>query len=85
MCVSLSEHLAANDFLFLACYLFDAVFRVLTLDDWPGIALKAVYCTGSWSGIVFFFIWIVVGNFMLLNLFLAILIRSFEKVNKDRR
>ncbi|GMH73651.1 hypothetical protein TrRE_jg10895 [Triparma retinervis] len=63
---------------------FILIFRVLTLDDWNAIAFGGVECTEkNWVVLVYFLFWIVLGNFMLLNLFLAILIRSFEKVKED--
>ncbi|GMH61830.1 hypothetical protein TrST_g1050 [Triparma strigata] len=65
---------------------FVLIFRALTLDDWNTVAFGGVQCAGK-NWIIFFFlaIWIILGNFMLLNLFLAILIRSFEKAKKQRK
>jgi hypothetical protein len=55
---------------------FILIFRVLTLDDWNAIAFGGVECTQkNWTVLLYFFFWIVLGNFMLLNLLLAILIR----------
>jgi hypothetical protein len=64
---------------------FALVFRVLTLDDWNAIAFGAVECMEfNWVILFYFLLWLVLGNFMLLNLFLAILIRSFERM-KDKK
>jgi len=63
---------------------FLLVFRVLTLDDWNSLTFGGVECTGgNWVILFYFLIWMILGNFMLLNLFLAILIRSFEKVKGE--
>jgi len=64
---------------------FALVFRVLTIDDWNAIAFGGTVCMGhNWTVFFFFLFWIVLGNFMLLNLFLAILIRSFEKMKEKK-
>ena len=64
---------------------FVLVFRVLTLDDWNSITFGGVRCMEyNWVVFGYFISWLVLGNFMLLNLFLAILIRSFERM-KDRK
>ena len=64
---------------------FILIFRVLTLDDWNTIAFGGVQCSdNNWGIFVFLLIWIILGNFMLLNLFLAILIRSFAKNKAEK-
>ncbi|GMI12884.1 hypothetical protein TrLO_g3687 [Triparma laevis f. longispina] len=65
---------------------FVLIFRALTLDDWNTVAFGGVQCAKTnWTIFIFVSVWIVLGNFMLLNLFLAILIRSFERAKKARR
>ncbi|KAJ9529653.1 hypothetical protein QJQ45_014416, partial [Haematococcus lacustris] len=52
-------------------------FQVLTLDDWVHIAFMAMEGTGP-AAVLYFVIWVVIGNFILLTLFLAILINNFQ-------
>lgn len=55
---------------------FITVFQLLTLENWQLVLFSGIRSFGAWS--VFYFLsWIFIGNFVLLNLFLAILLDSF--------
>lgn len=54
------------------------VFQVLTMENWQTVAFDAMRSDiGPWIPAVYFITWIFAGNFILLNLFLAILLDSF--------
>jgi len=56
-------------------------FQILTQEDWPFIMYTASRTSGMWVSLYFIAL-IVIGNYMLLNLFIAIIIQGFadEKV-----
>lgn len=54
------------------------VFQVLTMENWQMVAYDAMQSeVGKWIPAFYFISWIFAGNFILLNLFLAILLDSF--------
>lgn len=57
---------------------FITVFQVLTMENWQTVAFDAMRSeVGKWIPVLYFVTWIFLGNFILLNLFLAILLDSF--------
>eukprot|EP00756_Hemistasia_phaeocysticola_P006536 Hpha_TRINITY_DN13881_c0_g2::TRINITY_DN13881_c0_g2_i1::g.70008::m.70008 len=54
------------------------VFQILTRDDWVNVMWDAMTVSGEGSAI-FFLVLVICGDFLILNLFLAILIQSFEE------
>jgi predicted membrane protein len=55
-------------------------FQILTLEAWPALLYDALRSPVSQVITVLYFIsWVFLGNFMLLNLFLAILLDSFTE------
>ena len=59
------------------------VFQVLTLSNYSEVLYSVMRSsTGPWSAL-YIFIWIIIGNFVLLNLFIAILLDSFMQENED--
>ena len=54
-----------------------SVFQILTRDDWVNIMWDAMRSVGKGSSIYFLTL-VVCGDFLILNLFLAILIQSFD-------
>jgi len=61
------------------------VFQMLTIEDWPGVMFDAVSAT-SFVASVYFMSLIVGGNFVLCNLFVAILLEGFaERAAKDEK
>lgn len=60
----------------------------MTLENWQLVLFSGIRSFGAWS-VIYFLSWIFIGNFVLLNLFLAILLDSFldedeefTKINK---
>lgn len=63
---------------------FVTIFQILSLEDWNSVLYDAMRSTGPASAL-FFIVWIVVGNFVLLNIFLAILLESFGRESEKQR
>jgi len=57
---------------------FVTVFIVLANDGWSTIYINHYRATGWLKSTVFFVSLLIIGQFLLLNLFLAILIRNFD-------
>lgn len=53
------------------------VFKVLTLEDWEFIMFRTVEYAG-WGSSVFFVVWVIVGRYTFLTLFLAVMMEAFE-------
>jgi len=53
------------------------VSQVLTLEDWNTI-MMAVIRASNWYSSIFFMMWVVFGNWILLTLFLAVVMEAFE-------
>ena len=59
------------------------VFQVLTLSNYSKVLYSVMRSSaGPWSAL-YIFIWVIIGNFILLNLFIAILLDSFMQENED--
>eukprot|EP00854_Cymbomonas_tetramitiformis_P017460 gene17460-20787_t len=56
---------------------FLTVFQILTLEDWNLIMYDCVQVTSYWN-IAYFIVLVVVGNFMVLNLFIAVLLTAMS-------
>lgn len=52
-------------------------FQVLTLEDWEFIMFRTVEEAG-WGGSAFFVLWVIVGKYTFLTLFLAVTMEAFE-------
>lgn len=61
---------------------FITVFQILAGENWPAVMYDGVRATG-WLGVLYFIAWVVLGQFILLNLFLAVLMDNFDKIGKD--
>eukprot|EP01065_Artemidia_motanka_P052349 TRINITY_DN9431_c0_g2_i1.p1 TRINITY_DN9431_c0_g2~~TRINITY_DN9431_c0_g2_i1.p1 ORF type:complete len:2131 (+),score=591.16 TRINITY_DN9431_c0_g2_i1:72-6464(+) len=57
-------------------YSFLTVFTIMTRDDWVNVMWDAMQVS-SWASSAYFIILVLCGDFLILNLFLAILIGSF--------
>ena len=53
------------------------VFQVLTGEDWNAVMYDAALASGPWSSLYFVAL-LVIGNFLVLNLFIAILLTNFS-------
>ena len=55
------------------------VFQVLTGEDWNAVMYDGMASNGSWSALYFVAL-LLIGNFVVLNLFVAILLTNFSEV-----
>ena len=58
---------------------FLSIWQVLTMDNWTEIYHNAMRTSLGKFSVFYFIVWIILGNFILLNLFLAILLDSFTE------
>ncbi|CAF5156203.1 unnamed protein product, partial [Rotaria sp. Silwood1] len=58
------------------------VFQIITQEDWNEVLYNGMTKIGPWSAL-YFIVLIVVGNYILLNLLVAILVESFSNVQED--
>ncbi|KAK3234240.1 mitochondrial thiamine pyrophosphate transporter [Cymbomonas tetramitiformis] len=56
---------------------FILVFQVLTLENWNELMLDVVDRT-DWSAVLYFVLWVIIGNYICLTLFLAVVMEAFE-------
>ena len=61
---------------------FYSVFTILTLESWSPTMYEAMHAVSELS-VVYFIICVIIGNYILLNLFLSILISSFDELEAD--
>lgn len=68
---------------------FVTIWQLLTMENWQGLLYDTMRSTAGSFSFFFLIVWIVIGNFVLLNLFLAILLDSFtedaENITEQRR
>ncbi|EGZ28555.1 hypothetical protein PHYSODRAFT_467180 [Phytophthora sojae] len=60
------------------------VFQILTGENWNVVMLDGWRSSG-WSSVLYFVSLVVLGNFIVLNLFLAILLGNFDESNDEER
>ena len=58
------------------------IFQVLTGEDWNAVMYDGMRTTGTWA-CLYFILLVVIGNYIVLNLFLAILLDNFSGLDKD--
>lgn len=58
---------------------FVTMFQVLSTENWNDILTSALRSSAGIGGSLFLVTWVILGNFIFLNLFLAILIESFSE------
>ena len=63
---------------------FTTVFVLLTADSWSNIWLQLYRAIGPWKATIYVFSIYIIGNRILLNLFLAILLQNFDEVNSEQ-
>ena len=63
---------------------FMTVFQLLTMENWNSI-LYTTMSESGWSAGIYLISWIFIGNFVLLNLFLAILLDSFVEEDEEEK
>ena len=64
---------------------FITVFQILTMENWQTVAFDSMRSEmGPWIPAIYYIVWIFLGNFILLNLFLAILLDSFIEEDEQQ-
>jgi hypothetical protein len=63
---------------------FISVFQMLTEEGWDAIMYNGMRAT-SWYSCIYFVSWMILGVYVLLNMFLAIVLQNFEKDESRRR
>eukprot|EP00759_Apiculatamorpha_spiralis_P048850 PhF_6_TR44136/c0_g1_i1/m.67462 len=58
------------------------VFQIMTRDDWTNVMWNAMKATSEWASLYFVGL-VLIGDFLILNLFLAILIQAFDRHGTD--
>ena len=58
------------------------MFQVLSGEDWNAVMYECFRAVGP-IAVVFFIVLVVMGNFVMLNLFLAILLAKFEEYQNE--
>lgn len=64
---------------------FITTFQVLSMENWQTILYDSMRSSVGYSSCFFFISWIILGNYVFLNLFLAILLDSFSEVSNDSK
>lgn len=59
------------------------MFIILTGENWNEIMIQVIDNYGTFMPSVFFILMMIIGNFMLLNLFLAILLKSISEIGNN--
>ncbi|OMJ94175.1 hypothetical protein SteCoe_2656 [Stentor coeruleus] len=62
---------------------FVTTFQVLTTENWNDILISSLRSDAGPASCLFLIVWVIIGNFIFLNLFLAILIESFSEDKDD--
>ena len=58
-------------------------FQVMSGEDWAPIMYKYMHCAG-WPSMAFFILLFAVSNFMMLNLFVAVILMNFEIAEEEK-
>ncbi len=70
----------------LSCVLsksFTYVCQVLTTEDWNEVLFNAMERTPTWSAGIYFIILMTIGNFILLNLLIAIVVDAVQETKQE--
>lgn len=63
---------------------FVTTFQILSVENWQNVLYDGMRSSAGFSSCLFFISWILLGNYVILNLFLAILLDSFsENVSEE--
>eukprot|EP00939_MAST-03C_sp_MAST-3C-sp1_P002275 g2275.t1 len=63
---------------------FVSVFQVMAGENWPALMYEGIAGTDWATGSLFYISWVVIGQFVLLNLLLAVIMSNFENI-ADRK
>eukprot|EP00854_Cymbomonas_tetramitiformis_P005080 gene5080-6184_t len=60
------------------------VFQLLTLDNWNEVMMNVVDLT-NWGSSLYFVAWVIIGNYIFLSLFLAVVMDAFDADEDDKK
>lgn len=60
----------------------ESIFVMITLEGWSGLMYNLTDASLIWMAIAFCILLVVVGSFFLLNVILAVIMDSFDKVDR---
>nr|WP_307794922.1 ion transporter [Alkalihalobacillus sp. BA299] len=58
------------------------LFQVVTLESWASGVMRPIFAEVAWSW-VYFVVFILVGTFIVFNLFIGVIVSNVEKANQD--
>ena len=61
-----------------------SLLQVLTGDNWEQVMFSSMRASGVNASLLYFVTWTVLGRYVLLNLFMAVLMDSFETAHEKR-
>lgn len=64
-------------------YAFLTSFQLLTMENWFSVLYSGMRTNLSYFAAIYFVIWVFFGNFVLMNLFLAIMLNGFSEAEDD--
>lgn len=64
-------------------YAFLTSFQLLTMENWFSVLYSGMRTNLNYFAAIYFVIWVFFGNFVLLNLFLAIMLNGFSEADDD--
>ena len=62
---------------------FLSTFQILSVENWQSILYAAMNSQAGYASCLYFISWIILGNYIILNLFLAILLENFSESNVE--
>jgi hypothetical protein len=63
---------------------FVSIFQVLAGENWPALLYDGIAGTDWFTGSAFFVSWVIIGQFVLLNLFLAVVMANFDDLGAEK-
>eukprot|EP01028_Stygiella_incarcerata_P000804 TRINITY_DN1125_c0_g1_i15.p1 TRINITY_DN1125_c0_g1~~TRINITY_DN1125_c0_g1_i15.p1 ORF type:complete len:1490 (+),score=400.83 TRINITY_DN1125_c0_g1_i15:652-4470(+) len=65
-------------------YAFLTMFQMLTIDDWPTVLMNGMRTPGSWFAPIFFVFFVVIGNYVIVNIFVAVILENFGLSEEEK-
>jgi hypothetical protein len=59
--------------------------QVLCMEAWEDVMFSTARASGGFAPIIFFVVWIAVGKYILLSLYLAVIMEAFEEEERRRK
>jgi hypothetical protein len=62
---------------------FISVFQILNFQHWNDLLYSSMRARSNWIAIIYYISWLIIGNYILQNLFLAFMLSMFVEDNED--